>query len=375
MRLLNWLERRTHSERGQIAAFVVAILVVLFGFLALATDVGFWYLDHRVAQNEADAAALAAVQDLPGTQDEIGPGDRDVAGTALQYLSVNGGDSVSFCTPENSPDYDFFDRGVAFKESGVDHDTYDRVRVCVRRDSHVLFSSLLGLTHITTGAFAAARAEGIDDPWASLADPCTGASAGLCSADNCRTFDPDNPEPGTYCSTTFTHTLYMPHDVDGLYVFTGDVTIDADVYLAPHSDYVFMGNVSVIHGQLFGDDVFLYLTCNPTPCQNQKAGRLSVSDNAELRLGGGEIVIWVDRRSQGSGSCASAAGANILTEDNAYFTVDGGIYDLTGTVYFDGGGVKTVTGDVVANQFCPVDDDVNVLGDIVTGTGSAGLIE
>ena len=69
------------SESGQVVAFVVGILLVLFGFVALSLDVGFWFLDRRLAQNQADAASLAAVQELPSA-------DMTVAeAVALDYLA------------------------------------------------------------------------------------------------------------------------------------------------------------------------------------------------------------------------------------------------------------------------------------------------
>jgi uncharacterized membrane protein len=44
---------------------VLLILPVVFAFFALGLDAGVWFFDHRTAQNQADAAALAAVQHLP----------------------------------------------------------------------------------------------------------------------------------------------------------------------------------------------------------------------------------------------------------------------------------------------------------------------
>ncbi len=53
------------QENGQMAFLLVMILPVIFLLLALPLDAGLWFLDHRMAQNQADAAALAAVQHLP----------------------------------------------------------------------------------------------------------------------------------------------------------------------------------------------------------------------------------------------------------------------------------------------------------------------
>ena len=53
------------QENGQMAILMVMVLPVIFLILALPLDAGIWLLDHRIAQNQADAAALAAVQHLP----------------------------------------------------------------------------------------------------------------------------------------------------------------------------------------------------------------------------------------------------------------------------------------------------------------------
>src|SRR5687768_3512464 len=96
------------EERGQVTAWVVCILLVLFGFLALTTDVGFWLLDRRVGQNQVDASVLAGVQDLP---------DREAAAAAAQkWLEYNGVDE-SVCTLATSPsDYTEIYNGFAFKQ-------------------------------------------------------------------------------------------------------------------------------------------------------------------------------------------------------------------------------------------------------------------
>ncbi len=54
-----------HKENGQIAILMVMIMPANFLLMALPLDAGIWYLDHRIAQNQVDAAALAAVQHLP----------------------------------------------------------------------------------------------------------------------------------------------------------------------------------------------------------------------------------------------------------------------------------------------------------------------
>ena len=55
----------SHEEKGPMAILMVVVLPVVFLLFAMALDAGVWFFDHRLAQNQADAAVLAAVQHLP----------------------------------------------------------------------------------------------------------------------------------------------------------------------------------------------------------------------------------------------------------------------------------------------------------------------
>lgn len=57
------MQRLKNEEDGAIAVLVALSLIVLFGFGALAVDVGQIYQERRELQNGADAAALASAQD------------------------------------------------------------------------------------------------------------------------------------------------------------------------------------------------------------------------------------------------------------------------------------------------------------------------
>lgn len=62
------LRDRFSSEReraGQALIMVTIMIMVLIGFVAIATDTGFIWMNRRSLQNAADAAALAGVQALP----------------------------------------------------------------------------------------------------------------------------------------------------------------------------------------------------------------------------------------------------------------------------------------------------------------------
>ncbi len=60
-----WPVTANSWECGQTLLLFVLALGVLFGFVALAIDVGLLYEDRRHLQNTADAAALAGVAELP----------------------------------------------------------------------------------------------------------------------------------------------------------------------------------------------------------------------------------------------------------------------------------------------------------------------
>jgi hypothetical protein len=65
---------RWQSQSGQAIVLFVVILPVMIGMAGLVTDVGYWYVSKRQAQNAADAAALAAANELPNafTADMVG---------------------------------------------------------------------------------------------------------------------------------------------------------------------------------------------------------------------------------------------------------------------------------------------------------------
>src|SRR3972149_11725549 len=73
------------GERGQALILFVLALGLMMGFTALAIDVGLAFQERRNAQNGADAAALAAAQDL-----RDGAGPATAAATAQDYLQRHG---------------------------------------------------------------------------------------------------------------------------------------------------------------------------------------------------------------------------------------------------------------------------------------------
>lgn len=77
------------SQRGQVLIVVAVAITVLFLFVGLAVDVGFWYGERRKMQNAADAGALAGAY-------EICHGDpTQYADSARDYAERNGADEVT----------------------------------------------------------------------------------------------------------------------------------------------------------------------------------------------------------------------------------------------------------------------------------------
>lgn len=89
--------RRVHQQRekGYVVAMTALLLVPLMVFAAFAVDVGAWYAHADQVQRTADAAALAAVTQLP---------DENAAwAAALEVTTANG---IRDATPTNALDFD-----------------------------------------------------------------------------------------------------------------------------------------------------------------------------------------------------------------------------------------------------------------------------
>lgn len=119
------------SDRGQATVLTIIFLTALLGAAALVLDVGSWFREQRGTQSTADAAALAAAQELPEF-----PG---AAGTlAGSYVGKNGGGSQL----------------VTFSSGILANDT---VTVNVERQAPGVFAKLFGIQSVTVGARATAR--------------------------------------------------------------------------------------------------------------------------------------------------------------------------------------------------------------------------
>jgi Putative Flp pilus-assembly TadE/G-like len=122
------------NQRGQSLVLSLLFLTVLVGMAALVVDVGSWYRADRKLQANADAAALAAAQDLPANT-------AAAEASALEYAATNDGGLEA----EN----------VKFRTTVVPNDT---VEVTTDRPSPGFFAQLFGRDSVDVRATAAARA-------------------------------------------------------------------------------------------------------------------------------------------------------------------------------------------------------------------------
>lgn len=88
-----------NREGGQMLVLFVLLLAVVLGFTALVIDVGLVYVERRNLQSAADAAALAAAQELPGTPSLLTDSARQWA--AKNGYDIPSGATVSVTTPYN----------------------------------------------------------------------------------------------------------------------------------------------------------------------------------------------------------------------------------------------------------------------------------
>jgi hypothetical protein len=143
-------QRAGSDDGGQVLIASALALFFIVMVLALALDVGYWFFDHRTAQNQADGAAHAAALELTPLQHPVGAVPAAAVAIAQDYLARNGADAASSCpTPSTGDVYS----GMVFWDRSGDG-SYDTVRVCVRRESTVFLSALANVETVRISASA-----------------------------------------------------------------------------------------------------------------------------------------------------------------------------------------------------------------------------
>jgi Flp pilus assembly protein TadG len=167
------LERLARDESGQSAVAMLLMFFAVFVIAGLAADGGLWYFDHRTAQNQVDASALAAVQELPASTTSA------AVSAAQDWLSHNG---VSIALAEAGDCNNMSPGSARIVFSNQSGGEYYSVRVCLRRNSPVTLSALANVTDaiVSAGATANVRVEPLT--YALMAmnpDGCSGGGDGL----------------------------------------------------------------------------------------------------------------------------------------------------------------------------------------------------
>jgi Flp pilus assembly protein TadG len=148
------------DERGGVLVMFVLFLPVLLMFAAFVLDVGHWFQLRRHLQASADAAALAAAQELPSTA--------NATTVANNYSASGGGHNVNSNLPSVTTEVTFPDPVGA------------KVRVTERATSRVFFAGIVGLSGFEVSATAVASKSSTTSgtPLAVYVHELCGASTG-----------------------------------------------------------------------------------------------------------------------------------------------------------------------------------------------------
>jgi len=130
------------EQTGQVLVMVGLMIMVLIGFVALATDTGFVWMNRRSLQNSVDAAALAGVQHLP-----------EDAGTATAK-------GCEYSTVKNAVPSMYGKSGTCVSGADVEikttYFTQDTIKVTAYKVIHPIFGLAVGFGDIEASASATA---------------------------------------------------------------------------------------------------------------------------------------------------------------------------------------------------------------------------
>lgn len=159
---------RLRRRRGAVVILVALLLIPFCGVLAFAIDYGFLLLVRTNLQRAADAACLAAAQDLPEPNYRGWP-DRQYARLRVdEYVNLNlDPQDESFAVLDTDVEMGNYDPNTIYSGTitigpGGELPIYDTVRVTVRRDSlanspvGLFFAQVLGIHEMSITASATA---------------------------------------------------------------------------------------------------------------------------------------------------------------------------------------------------------------------------
>lgn len=116
-------------NEGSVIVIVALLMTVFCGFIALVTDIGIAYAEKAQLQNAIDAAALAAVQELPNTT--------NATNVANQYIQLNG--------------FNPSDVTITFSDSNT------TINITGTKNVNYTFAKIIGLDSTTVNTKSAAK--------------------------------------------------------------------------------------------------------------------------------------------------------------------------------------------------------------------------
>jgi hypothetical protein len=307
-RILDSATRAHREEEGQAAFLVLLTVIIVFAMAGLSLDAGLWYFDHRTAQNQADAAALAGILELPASE--------AAAFTQVnEFLVKNGTDTATegdgVCPTANDANY------VDFVDETGDGEA-DTVIVCVRRQTSSVFSSLAGLNFVHVSAMATARLIAVPLPYALMALNETECSTLVVAGQGDVTVQGESESAGTYTRSTCN---------TGLALEGSESQLSAD---GENDTYSGSGNNRCLSNcdpppteEDYIEDPFAHVEPPSVPSSCQAARTFSSGVNNTLGPG-----CYLGLTVNGTGTV---------------LTLSPGVYVMRGPVRFEGGAGTTVT--------------------------------
>lgn len=327
------LQGGARDERGAVFVFVAVMMVAILGMAALVVDVGSWYSARRQAQSAADAAALAAVDDLPSSQ--------STATTDAQtYVAKNiSGATASISFPSSS-----------------------QIKVTVSTTLPSVFGGLLGVKSVNVSASATAS---------KAAASATAGAAIFAMDSNCsdEALVIDNAQHFKVNGTS--------HSNGSLFADGQNNDIGATTYGGPNKcQWVANAGGPVASGNTYGGSVSPTLDTNSEPWPIDYSASpptctagLTYSGNLDINASNSTITSGVYcvkgvLSINGSGdtcSCTFVAGQFNLNGQNEHFTPYAGTnnlafyntgsstLDINGSSYMNGGSIFSPTAPIVLN--------------------------
>jgi hypothetical protein len=198
--------RSRSRQRGAVLVFAGLTLSAMLGFAALVIDIANAYQVRRQAQSTADAAALAAAQDLPDGAEAVA----SVKAYAEQNLDIALADWIGCLDADslaNRPDLVNDNQCISIDEA------FEKVRVKLpTRQVDTFFGSVFGVESVAVGAHAVAEAQLRGD--GRIIPAAVSASAGtgyLCIENGGNNVACSAPEQGNFGSLDSPRlNLYQP---------------------------------------------------------------------------------------------------------------------------------------------------------------------